>query len=132
MKQPWRWFFTRDLKQHLHHKNGYIWDFEKSQILIYNKGFLYVSLGPTWLHVIPSWPIKQFWNQQDHLFYFKGFFVAINVKICERIHSHLQSMCMSKRTMPLAIWFIVITPNSWKSMVIFLMDFIIDLLCFKY
>jgi Zn/Cd-binding protein ZinT len=41
--------FTEDLKQHLHHKNDNedIYNYEKSEILTYHKGFLYISLGPT-------------------------------------------------------------------------------------
>jgi hypothetical protein len=73
-------FFTKDLKQHLHHKNDNedIYDYEKSEILIYHKGFLYVALGQ---HDYMSFHhdlmfIKQFWSQQDHRVYFKGFFVV--------------------------------------------------------
>lgn len=122
MKQPWRWFCHKGLETILTSQK---WQWGHLQLwkvwnLIYHKGFLYVTLRPTWLHVFPSrlMFIKQFLSQQNHWFYFEGFFVAINVKICERIHSDLQYVCMSKITMPLVKWFIVITPNSWKFMVI--------------
>jgi len=45
--------------------------------------------------------------------------VATNVEVYERIHLHLGYVCVSKSTMPSAIWFITIIPNPWKSIVIY-------------
>jgi hypothetical protein len=37
------------------------------------------------------------WNQENDQTYFKGFMVTINVKVCEKIQSHLQHVCTNKR-----------------------------------
>ncbi len=74
---------------------------------------------------------RTFWSQQDHCAYFKGLLMATNVEVCEGIHPQLQYVCVNNNIMPLTIWFITTTPNFWKSIVSFFMDFIIDLPCFK-
>jgi hypothetical protein len=49
--------------------------------------------------------------------------VAINLEVYERIHLHLGYVCVSKNTMPSAIWFIAIIPNPCKSIVIYFYGF---------
>jgi hypothetical protein len=66
---------------------------------------------------------RAFWSQQNHWTYFKEFLAATNVEVYERIHLHLGYVCVSKSTMPLAIWFITIIPNPWKSIIIYFYGF---------
>ncbi len=45
------------------------------------------------------------------------------MEVYERIHLHLGYVCVSKSTMPFAIWFITIIPNPWKSIIIYFYGF---------